>query len=284
MNWVGVLVVIGFVLWVIGKASSGPSKSGRSSRASNRQPVSYSKEEILAEAQEIADKVKTAKQYEALEARLEKAQDRVCEVESDRAIANAERKVAVLEEALGIAETKTLAWQFVPNFDLDTPLKHLQKAYKVFSLNQYEKARGEIVGDDNEWLPMDYWNLEEQEDQEPELKPLMKFRKIVEAKLPQDEMIKQIDSLVSMDEILAEFFPKEGVLSAGQWWFSWVLKDDGLPKAEELYLDGYTTPEACLAIDPEEFLTRDGVGAKTVEKLKAYQDKVRERQGEKMID
>lgn len=270
------LIIIGFGLWALSKISSQTSKPMKNTKKSTASgAVSYSKEDILAEAQEIADKVKTPKQFSALEERLDKAQDRAAEAESDKAIANAERKARVLEEALSLAGNKAYGWQFIPDLDLTIPKKLLENAYKVFSPADYEKAKIELSSDDRDWYKLDAWD--EPEELELDVKSLLKFREIVESDLPQDVRERKVNELVDKDDTLAEFFDSEDVLSPGQQWFAMVLKEDGLPKAEELYAEGYTTPEACLEIDPNEFLKRKGVGPKTVEKLKQYQEKVRGR-------
>ena len=51
----------------------------------------------------------------------------------------------------------------------------------------------------------------------------------------------------------------------------------GAPLAKKLYPQGYTTPERYLDIDLDELLQQPGVGPKTVEKVKAYQQQVRAR-------
>ncbi len=71
------------------------------------------------------------------------------------------------------------------------------------------------------------------------------------------------------------FFHPKDEFTPGDRVFVEQLSKDGLPKAHDLYKDGFTTPEKCLEIDPNEFLKKKGVGPKTVSKLKKYQDEVK---------
>lgn len=73
-------------------------------------------------------------------------------------------------------------------------------------------------------------------------------------------------------------FDLESDLPPADQWLADAMGADGLPRACELYAEGYTTPEKCLEIDLEQFGARKGVGAKTVQGLCKYQDGVRGRQ------
>ena len=94
--------------------------------------------------------------------------------------------------------------------------------------------------------------------------------------LSQEDQIKKINALSSRDKENAElYFDFSSPLKPGDQWFAGILSDDGLPLAYELYQEGFTTPEKCLEIDPETFISRKGVGSKKVEQLKQYQERIK---------
>ncbi|MBL3591814.1 MAG: hypothetical protein JMN24_18865 [gamma proteobacterium endosymbiont of Lamellibrachia anaximandri] len=266
MSWVGWLIVALIVLWFVGKLGSGSSKGGRSNKKPERN-VSH-------EAHEIAEKVTTIQQFRSLERKLETAENRMSEVESERAYENACHKHDVLQAAVDIAQSKIYQWQFIPNVDLNTPKQILDHAYKVYSNEEYQGLKDKLSGDKTDWYGIDGYG--EKEDPEPYLKSLIKFRSIVESSEPRDEIIKKINQLVSRNKSLSEeYFDSDSSLKPGDQWFAEELRLAGLPLAYELYSEGYTTPEICLEIDTEVFSSRKGVGPKKLEQLKQFQATVR---------
>jgi hypothetical protein len=267
MSWVGWVIVAVIVLWFVGKLGSGNSK-GRS--GSNKR----SERNVSIEAQEIADKVTTIQQFRSLERKLETAENRMSEVESERAYENACHKHDVLQAAVDIAQSKIYQWQFIPNVDLDTPKHILEHAYKVYSDEEYQGLKETLSGNKSDWYGIDGYG--EKDDPEPNIKSLIKFRSIVESSESREEKAQKINQLVSRNKSLfEEFFDSDSSLKPGDQWFAEELQLAGLPLAYELYAEGYTTPEKCLEINAEAFSSRKGVGPKKLEQLKLFQEKVR---------
>jgi len=266
MEWFGWFIVAIFILWIVGKFGSGGSKKTTSK---NRQ-----EKDVSGEAREIADNVTTIQQFRSLERKLENAENRMSEVESERAYENACHKHDVLQAAVDIAQSKIYQWQFIPTVDLSTPKHILDHAYKVYSNEEYNELRSTISGDKSDWYGIDGYG--EKEDPEPYIKSLVKFRAIVESNESREEIIKKINQLVTRNKSLSEeFFDPESLLKLGDQWFAEKLRNDGLPLAYDLYSEGYTTPEKCLEIDLEEFSSRKGIGSKKIEQLKQFQSRVR---------
>lgn len=265
MNWVGWVIVAAIVLWFLGKLGSNDSKNR------NKKPE---KTASLA-AHEIADNINTIQQFRSLERKMETAENRMSEAESERAYENACHKHDVLQAAVDIAQSKIYQWQFIPNIDLDTPKFILDHAYKVYSSEDYQTLKVKLSADKSDWYGIDGYS--EKEDSEPCIKSLIKFRTIVESNIPREEKIQKINQLVSRNKLLSEeFFDSESSLKPGDQWFAEELRLGGLPLAYELYAEGYTNAEKCLQISAEIFSSRKGVGPKKVEQLKQFQQKVRD--------
>lgn len=267
MNWFILAIIIIFAFLLLGKLGSSNSKKSNNKGRKKRKGVST-------DAKEIAANVTTIQQFRSLERKLEKAEERISNVESERAYETASNKHDVLQEAVILAESKIYQWQFIPSVDLHTPKSTLEHAYKVYSNEEYVKLNNSIGGDERDWYGMDGYG--EKEDPEPYIKSLMKFRAIVESNDSQEEKTKKINQLVAKNKSFAdEFFEIDGVLKPGDQWFADSLHNADLPLADQLYSEGYTTPEKCLEIDPIEFLKRKGVGPKKVEQLEKFQSRVK---------
>jgi hypothetical protein len=224
------------------------------------------------EAEKISKEITTIKEFRALERKVESAITRMSNANTEKAYDNATEKHDILEEALEIASKKTLQWQFIPNIDIYTSSDILKYAYKVFSNEEYEEVHASI-GEDSDWYSMT--GYDEKDEPESYTKTLIKLQAIIENDNSEEEKIKKITNLVSKDKILSELFFKEKDLTPGEQWFAGLLEEKGLPLAFELYKEGYTTESKCLKIDPKEFAKRKGVGAKKVEQLKKFQEKVK---------
>jgi hypothetical protein len=260
MSWYGWVILVGIVLWLFSKGGSSSTKKGKSANRTD----------IADEAEEIANKVETIKQFQSLERKLEKLEDRMDELTTEKAIENASHKYDVLQEAINIAASKKYQWQYIPSMELTTPKSTLEIAYKIYSAKEYEEIIKSFDGNKNDWYGIDAYD--EKDDPEPFLKSLLKFRAIVESTDPDDIKASNINKLASNSKELAEeFFDTEGDLKPGDQWFAEILSMSGVPLADKLYSEGYTTVEKCLAIDSIEFSKRKGVGPKTVEKLKQFQ-------------
>lgn len=265
MSWYSWVILAVIALWLLGKSGGSSTKKGKPANRAD----------IADEAEEIANKVETIKQFHALERKLEKLEERMDELTTEKALENASHKYDVLQEAINIAESKTYQWQYIPSMELSTPKSTLEIAYKVYSPTEYEELIKSSGGNKNDWYGIDAYG--EKDDPEPFLKSLLKFRAIVESTDTDDIKANNINKLVSKSKELAEeFFDTEGDLKPGDQWFTEILSMAGLPLADELYSEGYTTAEKCLAIDPVEFSKRKGVGPKTVDKLKQFQLKIKD--------
>ena len=274
MGWFSWLVIIFFILWLIGKTITKTEKPIQNKRVAqeNRNTFSETKKvkNVFVEAKEIADKIVTIKQFKSLEKKLETAEDRISNAETERAYENASHKYEVLQEALDIAQSKTFLWQFIPTVDLGTPKEILELSYKTYTKSEYNELKKTIVNSTSDWYEIDGYG--EKEEPEPYIKSLIKFREIIDSNINNEEKSKKINQLVSSNKTLAEeFFDTEDALSAGDQWFAESMSIDGLPLAFELYHEGYTTPEKCLDINLEEFSKRKGVGPKKLAQLKEYQ-------------
>lgn len=306
MGWLGILLLIVMFFWVARLLKSSNSKragasrrvtvtlasTGRSSspKAGNfKQSLQSLAPELRSDVIGLTDEVDTARKLKALENRLAKAQERVAEggFKGVKGRQAAERKVRVLEAAVAIARDKRYEWHFQPELELITPLEVLERAYKMFTDDEYEAFKKAHPRIEVYWEPYSYYqgqwqNLNRKSDhlsQPPSsLGGLMLFRKIVESDSTQSEKIEQINKLAGTNPLISGLFDSgEGEPSPGDQWFIQVISDDGLPNAWELYPEGYTSPEKCLEIDLNAFLARKGVGPKTQEQLKRYQAKVKAR-------
>ena len=265
MSWYGWVVLAVIALWLLGK---------RGGSNSTKKKASANRADIADEAEDIASKVETIKQFHALERKLEKLEERMDELTTERALENASHKYDVLQEAINIAESKIYQWQYIPSMELSTPKSTLETAYKVYSPKEREDLIKSSGDNKDDWYGIDAYG--EKDDPEPFLKSLIKFREIVESTDSDDIKANNINKLVSKSKDLAEeFFDTDGDLKPGDQWFAEILSIAGLPMADELYSEGYTTAEKCLAIDPVEFSKRKGVGPKTVDKLKQFQLKIK---------
>jgi len=246
---IAAVILIAFLLGAAGDDDDDASGSTKRSRSIERR------------AQEIAAKVDSLAKFRALQRRLE---------DTDW---NSSR-YDVLEEAVGIASDKVLAWQFIPDVDLTTPLSVLKRAYKVYPLNKVDEAKAEL-GHDTWWYELR--GDDEPEPPEEEFDFIMRFRKAVESKVTQRTKIKRINELcATRPDIAEEWFDPRSKFTPGDQWFADALGEAGLPLAHELYAEGYTTAEKCLEIDLDEFRARKGVGSKKVDALRQFQATIRD--------
>ncbi|MDP8160233.1 hypothetical protein QJU74_04035 [Pasteurella atlantica] len=188
----------------------------------------------------------------------------------------------ILDKVSDKLDDKVLAWQFIPDLSIYTPKKQLENAYKVFSKEEYQEAKKYLSKSKYDWEPITGWESPEQIDSkmQSEIDFSIEFRIIVESDEPMQSQIIKINSLVAkkptmLNELCSAL--EDEHLTFGDMWFMYNLEKDGLPFAYELYKDGYTTPEKCLEIDPNEFIKRKGVGKVKQEELKKYQAKVKRR-------
>lgn len=210
------------------------------------------------EAEKISNEITNIKQYHSLERKVENSFN--------------SKKFEILQEALDIASKKILQWQYVPNIDVYTPRDILEKAFQVYTPEEYKQLK---ILDNTDWYGIT--GTFEPEETPVELKFLIKLQSIIEDDLSQDAKIKKINLLYSRNKTSLEYFFEDITLSAGEQWFAGKLELDGLPLAFELYNEGYTTEEKCLKINYDEFLAKKGVGKKTLEKLIIFQEKIKDK-------
>ncbi len=161
---------------------------------------------ISQSAQEIADKVKTPKQLQALEQRRDRAFSRSVNVQTDKAIQNAEKKFNILDEAVYIAESKVLYYQFIPEIDLTTPKRVLDHAYKCFSPEEYEEKKSQISENPHEWHKNDLIDGAEKLSPDPFVNSQKKLREIFEGELSKGEKIIKINQLAARSKALRNAF------------------------------------------------------------------------------
>ncbi|RUM56296.1 MAG: hypothetical protein DSY85_03090 [Marinomonas sp.] len=244
----------------------------------NTSPESVPTPTTKTEAHKIINSLKTKEEIESFVQACYAAQDSIYDDHPTLSEKQIDRIYSVLSDAIDQAEYKTLSWQFVPDVHSDTPLDVLEIAFKEFSsaerLALPAKFRTEYG---SAWLELTY-------DSEPDLKEefldnLIEFRKIVESDLQDDAMANAIDAYLSEHPIFSvEYFGKlddNALLTHGQEWMASKLAKEGLPSAWELYAEGYTTIEKCLAIEPDEFIKRKGIGPKKKQQLIEFQNKHR---------
>ena len=190
MSWTGfiVLLIVGFIIWgkISSKSKSVSRKVNRISGGSKRSSATQSSpKSIEEEAREIVDKITTLKQARGLEKRLEKAEQSLDEAETERAYESRSRKIDILQEALHIIGEKTLAYQFIPDVDLDTSKEILDVAYKVYSVEEYEELKQKYSEYDDSWFWMDMYS--EKEEPEPYLNALKKLRDLLDDDISEDD-------------------------------------------------------------------------------------------------
>lgn len=265
--WIWIIIaVIAFLVF-----SNSISSKGESNRRNSRNTQPSRSESTV---EEIVAQITTISNFRNLEKKLDRADEKRQEAfTSELAEERAERNYQTLQEAYDIARDEILRWQYIPSFDIDTPLSTLQKAYKVYSLDEYEQAFAESGSNTEEWFGIEADN--DPDDKDSELLFLIKFRKIVEdSELAYADKIKKLNSFASRNkEDASLYFDTESPLKVGEQWFVNILENDGLPLASELYQEGYTSHAKCLNIDVKEFSARKGVGPKKIDQLKTFQGK-----------
>lgn len=290
-----ILVGILFILWLVFRStpskSTSPTKSRTYSNFASNMPNQVAGD-IESEAQMLASKVSTVAGLERLEERLDDTNDKLADASTEASEKKLEHKISVLERALEIAEDKEVKWIFAPEFSAFESLKRLKLAFKPFTEIQRDKhvASGVLTLEDFSGITLESLRDNEDdivsematEDEVEFLPELIAFRKIIEGKSSVAIMSKKIDEWVEKNkthEMIedVQWWWEDTELTYAEAFFAAKMELDGLPCAEEFYSKGYTTPEKCLEIDPEEFISWHGVGPKTKESLIKYQDKVRQR-------
>ncbi len=244
MEWwlIGFVIVI-FLVWLGNrgekKENNQSEKAKKVTSSAKPSPPPLNKKqakELRKQMYDVADMVKapydsidivgdidSVKKYKALERRVESAQERVhfTDYKTRAARDKAEEKLEVLEGALRMAEHLVLEWQFVPYIDLETPKVILEKAYKTFSNDEYDRLVGTFGDKEKDWVGLAGQNHDCKEEPDPAVKALIKFRDIVESDLSKEEQVKKINQLVSRNKILIEdgYFEDDPDWKPADQWF-----------------------------------------------------------------
>lgn len=128
-------------------------------------------------------------------------------------------KHELFQDALGFAMNKPLRWQYIPDVDINSPIKVLEKAYKVFNLNDYSEKYIEFGSNRRDWEPL--CADDEPEEREPEYTFLLQLSKITtNRKLSQLEKIRKINKLCYQNaEIAEEYLEFDEENEPGDVWF-----------------------------------------------------------------
>lgn len=268
----GILVVVGMGWFLVSRSKAseneepGPSYS-QSSYEDNYKPAKITRQT----ARQIAAEIDTLEKYRELNRRLEAAMN-----DSDP-----DEDFELLDKALELAGEKTLLWQYVPWVTPTTPLGVLDRVYATCTPEEFKAMKAKLGAEREDWQEV----TGELGPDEPDdnFKFVRGFRQMAESELDQETKITKMNELVAQHPHTAKaHFDLESDLPPADQWLADTMGADGLPRARELYAEGYTTPEKCLEIDLKQFGARKGVGAKTVQALREYQDGVRERQKQRV--
>lgn len=264
MIWAAVVLLILAVLLIFYRMKFSGGRKTESSDSLNRDDRFETS--IDQEAQIIADQITTEKQLEKLEEQRDKAQEKAFKARTDRAQASAERKGEVLDRAIDLAYNKTLAYQFMPDIGLSTPLNKLESAFEVFSTKDIKEAKNTLGNAQSEWIELTYG--EEPEESEPGLDELKKLRTIIESDLPDEKKSAKVNRLVKKSKYLSEdYFYEDDEFSPWDQWKIHNLETLGVPAATNLYRAGYKALYQCLKINPAEVAEINGIGPTAQEEL-----------------
>jgi Sec-independent protein translocase protein TatA len=225
MSWWVWLIIIVVVLSFFGKKRK-PSK--KKAIGKKRRPANNKAKSLIGgkSAKDIASEVTTLAHFRALEKKVERGDEKLMEGDfGEKAYEGAAAKIQILQDALGIAESKTFRCQFIPSFlhqDIETPLYEAKRAYKVFPIAEYEEKVREFGSNKNDWIELSAYD--EPEEIDDEIKFIIKFRTIVEnTELSEEEISKKINALVSRNaEQAIEFFDIESDIKPAE---QWRIKD-----------------------------------------------------------
>ena len=186
------------------------------------------------------------------------------------------------EKAFIKATDKTFFFQFIPNLDINTPMKVVAEAYEVFSASDYKDKAHNLSSNSSDWLEIrgtDLLNddLENSLEKKPIfLGSLRQFRQIIETpNTSTNEKVELINKLANLDiAFYNEFLRNERNESAGRQWMKLEMKKYGVPLVDKLFEMGFDTPEKIKMINIEEIKTVKGFGTQNIERLKTAIQKI----------
>ena len=289
MDFITVVVIIAIV-YVLIKISTqkGDNKTNRASSKDSSQQydmeeikIEYDKEEVHSEAAKKAEKITTYNQLEKLEEQLYNAEDKMNDYSDDGKVemyAKAFVKYEILEEAYYIAQDKPFRY-YIADFDINMPIEVIKKAGKLITPKEYEALEDYDDG------YFDYFSLGEADNIE-ELKENAKNilndnnKEIINfIKLAENNDISKINNLLKKSSFLQNEFdidldddldPYEQYLDYKEIQENITeLKKKKIPSAYLFVENGYNTIESIKALSDKEVLAINGVGKKTLEKLRA---------------
>jgi len=267
MWWlIGIAVVVGVGWFLVSRAKAGDDEDAGSSysRASYEDTYEPPKADRKT-ARQIAAEIDTLEKYRELDRRLQAALDDP----------DPDEDFELLDKAPELASEKTLLWQYTPWVTPTTPLNVLNRVYSTCSPAEFKAMKAKLGAELEDWVEVTGDPGPDEPDEH--FRFLLAFRQIAESEVAHQTRLAKINELVAQHADVAKtHFDLESDLAPSDQWLADSMEADGLPRARELYAEGYTTPEKCLEIDLKEFRGRKGVGPKTVEALRGYQEKVRQ--------
>jgi len=149
MSWWIWVFIFALILGLVGSIGSEIEKSSKSHRKHRSSSSNES-------AQDISDAVTSLSKFRSLERKLDRADEKrqvssAYDARSLKAEDRIEEKYQTLQNAYDIACQKTLRWQFIPYYNVETKLRILRNAYTIYSLEEYDESFSELGQDRDEW-------------------------------------------------------------------------------------------------------------------------------------
>jgi len=165
-----------------------------------------SEDEKEKQAEEIAEKVKTLSGIEALETRFDKLEEKYQYEEDEIKAEKIEEQMDILRTAIDIAYDKPYRYYYFDDPDTDTELEELKLIGKLITPEKYNEFDKYLQDkfDFVTFYEVDDAKETAEECLTDEVKELIKFRKIVESELPEEEKAKKFNRLVSKSEYLLD--------------------------------------------------------------------------------
>lgn len=292
METIVIIVILVVLFFLFGSSNKG--KPGRVQKGSKKTSTYQllTDQEIQSEAEEIVKKITTPSGVLRLEERVEKASERVAELDggSPQSYNKAIQKLQILEMAFSIAEDMPLKYVYIPDSDPFESKVVLKEGYRVISRDKKEEIERNFPGK-GYFEELGYYELEDEnpveavsgEDEAEANNALIKLRTIVEGKAKHETKVKNINNWVeehsgtSHWEVIDLWYDTEDLekeITPGDAFYIAELLRMDCPTDEELYLQGYKQPNDYLSLDLDEFGKRHGIGVKTVEQMRVFQNRV----------
>ncbi|MBZ0246085.1 MAG: hypothetical protein K8H85_09080 [Cyclobacteriaceae bacterium] len=165
---------------------------------------------------------------------------------------------------------KVFHYQFTPELELETPLKHLNLAYRLLSPEEYsQNKRGT---DNHEWNEVTGNDLligelsDYIKERPTQIDSLLKYREIFESKLLFEEKVTAITSLIKRDDDFRDMY-FDGVINFDTRCRVLLFADSKIPGIELLVNNGFNTPNKIKRVTREQLKTIKGFSEKRIDKL-----------------